>query len=169
MADRVKLSPTIGAEIPYYDYTAKIGDSTVNSALLRDSDIGKALKLLADSRFGFCADGDEIEAQLRSVEPQATSGGYRIGTVRMVSVGMLQGINTTATALAVGDEVVAGAQAAYGVAQAAKPYHDVMGVKKATTANGMRLKVVAIQSGNGGLGTVVTLSKMLNTVYIPAA
>lgn len=162
MAQRVKLLPTIGAEIPYYDYTALIGNNTTNSLLLRGSDIGKALKLSADSRFEFCADGDEIVAQLRTVEPNQTSGGYRVGTVRSVAIGMLQGINDTSTALAVGDEVVASAQAAYGTPNATEPYNDVMRVKKAPDVTGLRLRVVAIQSGNGGQGSVVTLSKLFN-------
>ena len=52
------------------------------------------------------------------------------------------------------------AQAAPGVPNNPAPYHVRMLVKKAATPNGLRLKVAAIQSGNGGPGSVVTLSKM---------
>ena len=43
MAQRVKLVPTIGAEIPNLDYTLLLGSNTTESATITDKDIGKAV------------------------------------------------------------------------------------------------------------------------------
>ena len=159
MANRVKLVPTIGAEIPNHDFTLLLGPDSATSLLYTDKDAGKAIKLVADSRAQICADGDEIGGQLITVEAQQTSGGFRIGTCRSATSPLFDAKVVGAT-LVIGDEVVAAAQAAPGVPNDTPPYHVRMRVKKAATANGQRLKVVAIQSGTGAAGSVVTLSKM---------
>lgn len=161
MAQRVKLVPTIGAEIPNLDFTALLGTDAAQSVTFTDKDIGKALKLIGDSRFGICADGDEIAAKLISVEPGQTSGGFKIGTVRAVNSPLFDGVIVGAT-VAIGDEVVAAPQAAIGTPNGTPPYHVRMLVKKAAAAlaGGQRLKVVAFQSGVGAAGSVVTLSKI---------
>lgn len=166
MANRIKLQPTIGAEVPNHDYSMMIGPDAATSATISDSDVGKAVKMATgapDSRVVFCADGDEILGQLQTVEASATSGGFRVGTVRFASSPMFDAINKGAGALAVGDEVVAAAQGAIGTPNNTPPYHVVLAVKKATTPlnNGTRLKVVAIQSGSGATGSIVTLSRIL--------
>lgn len=162
MAQRVKLVPTIGAEIPNLDFTFLLGNNTAESATITDKDIGKAVKIVGDSRVAFCADGDEIHGQLISVEPNQTSGGYKVGTVRAINSPLFDATQGNATALAVGDEVVAAAQAAIGTTNGTAPYHVRMLVKKAGAAlgGGQRLKVVAIQSGSGAQGTQVTVSKI---------
>ena len=161
MAQRVKLVPTIGAEIPNLDFTALLGTDTTQSVTFTDKDIGKAVKLLGDSRFGLCADGDEIAGQLQTVEPNQTSGGYKVGTIRAVNSPLFDAAVVGAT-VAVGDEVVAAPQAAIGTPNGTPPYHVRMLVKKAGTAlgGGQRLKVVAIQSGAGAAGSVITVSKI---------
>lgn len=166
MANRIKLQPTIGAEIPNHDFSAMLGTDATESAKLKEEDCGKAMKLASgapDSRFVFCADGDEIQAQLITVEASQTSAGFKVGTVRFVSSPMFTAINKGAGALAVGDEVVAAAQAAAGEPNNPAPYHEMMAVKKAGAAlnNGTRLKVLAIQSGTGATNSIVTLSKMI--------
>ena len=166
MANRIKLQPTIGAEVPNQDYSVMIGTDATESAKFTDSDIGKAVKMATgapDSRVVLCADGDEIHAQLQTVEASQTSAGFRVGTARFVGSPMFTAINKGAGALAVGDEVVAAAQAAIGTPNNTPPYHVVMAVKKAGTAkgDGTRLKVVAIQSGTGATDSIVTLSRIL--------
>lgn len=166
MANRIKLVPSIGAEIPNHDFSVLIGADTTQSALLTELDVGKAIKLATsapDSRVVFCADGDEIGGQLKSVEASQTSGGYKVGTARSASSPMFDAINAGAAALVIGDEVVAAAQQAAGVPNNTPPFHDVMAVKKAASAlgNGTRLKVIAIQKGSGAQGSIVTLSKVL--------
>lgn len=164
MANRVKLLPTIGGEIPYHDFTAHIGASAAQSALLTDLDAGKALKMavagLPDSRFEICADGDEIQAMLQTIEPEQTSAGFKIGTVRSVKTMLHTGQVAVGATVALGDEVVAAAQAAPGVPNNPAPKHVRMLVKKAPDETGTRLKVVAFQSGSGAAGSVVTLSQM---------
>lgn len=170
MANRVKLQPTIGAEIPNLDFTFMIGDTPENSNKLRDTDAGKAVKFatgLPDSRVVFCEDGDEINGQLQTVEPTQTSAGYRLGTVRMISSPMFSAINRGTEALAVGDQIVAAAQGDYGVPNNPAPYHVLMAVKKAAApAEGdavvNRLRVVAIQQGTGATGSIVTLSRVMH-------
>lgn len=109
-----------------------------------------------------CAADDAIQGQLISVEPNQTSGGYKVGTVRAVNSPLFDAVLTGATSVIIGDEVVADAQAAIGTPNGTPPYHVRMRVKKAASANGLRLKVVAFQSGNGATGSVLTLSKIFD-------
>ena len=160
MAQRVKLVPTIGAEIPNLDFTLLLGSTAVESATITDKDIGKAVKIVGDSRVAFCAEDDAIHGQLISVEPNQTSGGYKVGTVRAVNSPLFDAVLTGATTVVIGDEVVADDQAAIGTPNGTPPYHVRMNVKKAGAANGQRLKVVAFQSGTGATGSVLTLSKI---------
>ena len=97
-----------------------------------------------------------------SVEPNQTSGGYKVGTVRAVNSPLFDATLANVTALAIGDELVAAAQAAIGTPNGTPPYHVRMLVKKATTAlgGGQRLKVVAFQSGAGANGSTLTASKI---------
>lgn len=171
MANRVKLVPTIGAEIPHLDFTFMVGATPEQAALLRTEDAGKAVKFasdLPDSRVVFCEDGDEINGQLITIEASQTSAGFKVGTVRVINSPMFNAVNAGDEALAVGDAVVAAAQAAPGQPNAAPPYHVVMRVKKAPApgageaAPAGRLRVVAIQSGSGATGSTVTLSRIMH-------
>lgn len=160
MPNYVKLQPTIGGEIPHLDFTFRLGGTSANSLLMSEKDAGKAVKIIGDSQVDLCADGDEIHGQIQTVEPHQTAGGFRWGTVRAVSSPLLTGQVAAGATLAIGDEVVAAAQKPYGVVNNKQPYHERMLVKKAATANGLRLKVVAIVSGTGAEGSQVTLSKI---------
>lgn len=176
MANYIKLLPTIGAEIPHLDFTVMLGDTPENSAKLRHTDAGKAMKFatgLPDSRMVPCEDGDEISGQLITVEPNQTSAGFKFGTVRMINSPMFDAINSGDDALAVGDAVVAADQAAYGESNYTAPYNVRMRVKKAPAAvvpaEGdpmpaavQRLRVVSIQEGTGATGSVVTLSRIMH-------
>ena len=63
--------------------TAKLGTDTVaNAGDLNGNDVGKPLKLTAADTYGLCADGDDIDGFLMSVEPY-TSDGYAVGTVQL--------------------------------------------------------------------------------------
>ncbi len=63
--------------------TAKLGTDTVaNSGDLNGNDIGKPLKLTAADTYGLCADGDQIDGWLYSVESY-TADGYAVGTVQV--------------------------------------------------------------------------------------
>lgn len=81
--------------------SAKLGTS---QAKLTDADVGKPVKMTADSTYGLCSDGDQIEGFVRSVEPftvEGTSfGGVQIAQFKTVTVD---------GAIAIGDYVVAAA------------------------------------------------------------
>ena len=80
--------------------------------LFTDKDKGKPLKLVSDSTYDICADGDEIEEVLVALAGQqpTVNGGYQIGTI--CDDGQFLGVVGSAT-VAVGDFLVAGAQAAH--------------------------------------------------------
>lgn len=93
--------------------SAALGAS--GSAPLTDADKGKAVKLGSAQNYVLAATTNEIEGFLLSVEPWTVNSGYGFGSVQrsgrvLVKVASDQG----ATAMAVGDLVVAGTQAAVG-------------------------------------------------------
>lgn len=63
--------------------TAKLGTDTVaNGGDLNRNDIGKPLKLVAADTYSLCADGDQIDGFLMTVEDY-TADGYAVGTVQL--------------------------------------------------------------------------------------
>lgn len=88
--------------------TVRLGQT---SQLFDQDDLGKYVKLTAESRYELCAAGDPIEGVVLSVD-SATSGGYKIGSIyssgRMWAVA--DGLEATAGTgtIAVGDYVVCG-------------------------------------------------------------
>jgi hypothetical protein len=82
------------------------------------NDVGKSVKLVGNGRFGLCADGEEIEGFITSVEPYTTEG-YAVGSVRRRMNGKL--VYTTGP-IALGDQVVSAAQTAVGVKVDAKEF-----------------------------------------------
>lgn len=61
-------------------FTALLGTAANAGARFSDADVGKAVKLTATDRYALCADGDEIEGFVTSVDA-STSGGYSWGGV----------------------------------------------------------------------------------------
>lgn len=91
--------------------TARLGAGTGAANNLKDTEVGKFVKQVGESRFNLCAVGDEIEGWIIAVEP-ATLDGYTIGSVakgrrKEVTFDGLQGTPGTGT-IAVGDYVVCG-------------------------------------------------------------
>lgn len=99
--------------------TVRLGGGTGSSNNMSAADVGKAVKLVAESRFNLCDAGDPIEGFITSVD-LATSGGYSIGGV--VEEGLVNatadGLEATAGTgvIALGDYVVAGTATAKGTA-----------------------------------------------------
>lgn len=91
-------------------FTAMLG-ATTGAGAFTDKDKHKAVKLGGDSRYILCADGNDIEGQVISIEPD-TSDGYGKGTV--CNKDRIYAINAGAGAIAVGAFVVAAAQPAVG-------------------------------------------------------
>ncbi len=100
--------------------TARLGTDTVaNSGNYTDKEVGKAVKLTAESRYALCAAGDPIEAILHSVEG-GSQDGYSWGGVvatgyKAVTFDGLEATAGTGT-IALGDYVVAGTVVAAGTA-----------------------------------------------------
>lgn len=133
------------------NFTCKVGTTSVHPV---DADRGKPMKLIADSTYGFCADGDEIEAILMSVQ-NYTADQVTIGTCR--SGDIAEAITTTT--YNVGDFVVAAAQAANGTANGTFPYAKVKVPGTAPTK--FLWRIVSVLSGTGGaIGDVVTIQNI---------
>jgi hypothetical protein len=147
-------------------------DSTHSAALgvsagtkLTDADIGKAVKLIADSTFGLCASGNDIEGVLIAVEPATVNAGFGFGTIQRKE--FIIGINKTAAAavLAIGDYVVAGDQTAVGTTLTPIASGTQTGVKGTPVIAGagaiFRWRVVAHLGGAGATNTAVLLEKVV--------
>ena len=80
-----KRGQKIGTQWNYRE--AALG-SAGNKGTFTDKDFGKPLKLVADSTYDLCADGDEIEEVLQALATQQSTvnGGYQIGTIRTTAL-----------------------------------------------------------------------------------
>lgn len=159
MARIHKLVPTV----PYPTaQTVYLGPDSANK--FTQTDLNKLVKLTADSTYGLCAAGDDIEGTCVAVE-QATEQGRSLGGVAKYSPGMMlfalaDGLQATpgTGALAVGDIVVAGSPYALGTAMPSYPK-----VCKATTAANVvhKWRVVALSPTNSGaVGQRVTIERV---------
>jgi hypothetical protein len=81
--------------------SAKLG---ATNAKMVDADVGHAVKLAADSRFDKCADGDQVEGFVKSIEP-FTVEDSSFGSVQLAGFKSV----TVTGPIAIGDYVVAGA------------------------------------------------------------
>lgn len=150
-------------------FTARLGAGTGAANNLDDIlERGKAVKLIAESRYGLAVVGDEIESVIDSINT-ATSDGYSIGALRdFVGAGKflkatadgLQGTPGTG-ALVVGDYVLVGTAVAKGTALT-----EPLRVVKATTqanakATPFAFRVVSLGAvGTGAVGTQVLLQRV---------
>lgn len=108
MPQALYLTPTIHSEKIITVNFGTVGEKYLNT------EIGKAVKLIAKDTYGLCADGDKIEAIITSSnlsDTGATRGGLSTGGI--VKTGYFDAVCPT-EALAAGDLVVAGAQPALG-------------------------------------------------------
>lgn len=115
-------------------------------------DIGKPLKVSSSGTMAICADGDEIEGFLSSVEVHTVNEGYSFGAAKRdqrveALVGPSQVGNIAQTAL-----VVADIQIAIGTESLAK-------VKTGTPAT-FKWRVLEILSGTGASGDKVLLERV---------
>jgi hypothetical protein len=156
------------------------GTLTASAANVRtDKEIGKAVKLVGDSRYDLCGVGDAIEAFCVAVQG-ATLDDYSIGTVQLsgrkeVLADGLQATPGTG-AIAIGDYVLASTQVAAGTALAdtssqkvvkatfqpfsaeAAALTDVNDMVKAAT---WAWRVVSLGSaGTGAVGTKILIERV---------
>ena len=144
------MQPTIPVDV----FTARLGAGSGAANNLDDKEVGKFVKLIAESRFGLAVAGDQIEGQIVTVE-SATADGFSIGSV--TADGMLDvvfdGLQATpgTGTIAIGDYVVVGTAVAKGTALTAAPK-----VCKATTQTGMYHAWRVVSLGSAGTGAVGT-------------
>lgn len=135
--------------------SARLGAGTGPANVLSDKEVGKYVKLVAESRYDLAVVGNEIEARISSVEA-ATMDGYSFGGVNSegrfaVTFDGLQGTPGTGV-IAVGDYVVVGTPVAKGTALTIPPR-----VCKATgAANTLNFKWRVVSLGAVGTGAVGT-------------
>lgn len=159
MAREFYMVPTLSEA----SQTVKLGAGTGSSNNYSDADVGKLVKLSADSRYVLCAAGDEIEGVITSVEP-ATQNGYSIGGVLKDDAKIwavadgLQATPGTGT-ITVGDYVVAGTITAKGTALTSFPK-----VCKATAAGNTlnyKWRVVSLYTaGTGAVGSTIVIEQI---------
>ena len=140
--------------------TVRLGTT---GAPLKTVDIGKAVKLIAESNYGLCAAGDTIEGFITSSQwdSQGTVDSFAIGGIvksgtKAVTFDGLQATPGTGT-VAVGDYVVCGTVVAAGT-QIAWPAQ--MKVTKATdqaVAKAAPFKARVVSLGTAGTGAVGTV------------
>ena len=122
--------------------TARIGDGATP---LTASDVGKFLKLKADSQYGLCAEGDPIEATLETHgSPAGTYDGFTLG-------GIMKGGRRRVkcqVSLAVGAFVEAGTPVALGTALTDLP---LVKAEASSPASAFRWRVVSLD-GAAGIG-----------------
>lgn len=137
--------------------TVRLGQT---SATYSSKEIGKAVKLTAESRYELCAAGDAIEGIVSSsnLDSQGTLDGYSVGGIgyggyKAVTFDGLQATPGTGV-VAVGDYVVVGTVVARGTALGGP-----LKVTKATTqtdAKAAPFKARVVSLGNAGTGAVGT-------------
>ena len=115
MAAKFKMKELVGVE----PITARLGTGTGSANYYTDTEIGKAVKMVGDSRYALCAAGDAIEGFITAVETY-TADDYSIGSVQQeyrksVTLDGLQATPGTGT-IDVGDYVVCGTVVAKGTA-----------------------------------------------------
>lgn len=120
---------------------------------LTDKDIGKALKIAASNNMVLCATTNEIAGFLVSTEPTTYNSGFAFGTVqRRGRVEAKVGANQGATAMAVGDLLVADTQAAIDTAGGAKVITGTPSTNK--------WQCIRIISGTGVAGDSVLIERV---------
>lgn len=131
------------------------------NATYADTEIGKAVKLTAESRYGLCTNGDAIEGFVVATEP-ATVDGLCLGTVQTDKRKTVV-VDAGAT-LAVGDYVVAGTMVAKGTKlttqQAVKKPTAPSTIVEGLAQSRFAWRVVSLRGGNGSAGTEVLIERV---------
>lgn len=115
---KFKMKELVGVE----PVTARLGTASGSANYVTDLEIGKAVKLIADSQYSLCAAGDPIHGFITAVQTY-TADDFSIGSVQLEGRKrvILDGLQATpgTGAVAVGDYVVCGTVTAKGTAVAA--------------------------------------------------
>lgn len=143
--------------------TARVADGTGAANQLGRLDNGKFVRLVADSRYGLCAVGQEIEGVLDVADDIAPQDGFNLGSVRdevktrlEVTLDGLQATPGTGT-IAVGDYVVCGTVTARGTELAGPPR--VCRATAAATGIVFKWRVIALK-GTGAVGQIAVIERV---------
>lgn len=127
--------------------------------MFTDADVGKAVKLSADSRYVLCAAGDAIEGIVSSVNDGKVDnyslGGIKKRGYKQVTFDGAQASPGTGT-VAIGDYVCVGTVVALNTSLAGAPLKVCTATTQATAiAKAHRARVVSLgDAGTGAVGTV---------------
>lgn len=143
--------------------TARVGGT---SSKLVDEDVGKFVKLAADSEYDLCAAGDPIQGQFIALE-SATQDNFAIGSVKLGGRinALCDGLEATAGTgtIAVGDFVVCGTVVAAGTAMTSTTGPKVC---KATNQPGAAIDVSAtVNQTTVNAALALAADQLLNAVY----
>lgn len=132
--------------------STRLGASSALADRFTDAEIGKAVKLGANSNHVLCVEDDEIQALVDNIDSGGTNGGFSFGGVargnRGVRMLAVIGANQGVTPAALEDLVVADAQLAVGTKGVAR-------VKTGTPTTNL-WRIMALR-GNGTAGTEVII------------
>lgn len=135
---------------------------------LVQNDVGKAVKRAANNNFVLCTENDEIEGFVSSIEPYTVNDGFSFGSVQLNRRMIVEvGANEAGT-LAVGELVVADAQAALGTAANPMVKKGVPAAQSGTTPfaytertpNTFLWQVIRIVTGTGVTGDTVLIERI---------
>lgn len=148
-------------QLPIEDVASvRLGAGSGSSNNYSDLEVGKAVKLVAESRYDLCAAGDKIEALVVSVE-SATSAGFSVGSVGAeVAFFTADGLQATpgTGVIAIGDYIVAGTATAKGTALTA--YAKVCkATSQAYGAFTWRVESLGT-AGTGAVGTTIVAKRI---------
>ena len=146
----VRVPSLPGAYLP-----AALGaDATLPNRFTK-TEVGKAVKVAAGEKYILAADGDDLEGVVDSLMDHTVRDGFSFGSVkRYFTECEAEVIGTT---LAVGAQVICGAQAAIGTAHATGNPR-----VKAGTGALFKWRVVSLMGGNGSAGTAVLIEPIKN-------
>lgn len=117
---------------------------------LVEADKGKLVKMAGSNNYVLCADGDEIEGFVVSLEPSTVNDGFSFGSVQKNKRFIAEVVGAT---LAVGALVVSAAQSALGTA-------DTYPKVKAGTPATHKWRVIRLINGVGTAGSPVLVERI---------
>lgn len=159
---KFKFAPLVDST---HAVTARTADGTGAANQLTDADVGKFVKLIADSQYGLCTAGNEIEGLLLTANYPAPQDGFHLGSVAIdggplrvkVTFDGLQATPGTG-AVAFGDYVVAGTPAARGTSLNGA-FPKVCKATAAATALVHKWRIVSLD-GTGAVGQTGVIERV---------
>jgi len=158
MARALFITPTVPMAAAK---TVRLGAGNSPAQNLTDLEVGKIVRLVAESRYDLATVGQEIEGFINSIDG-GTSGGFTIGGIYSEGRAYVLADGLQATpgtgVLAIGSVVVAGTVTALGTALASFPRVCVA----TTPANVVhKWRVVSLgAAGTGAVGTTVVIERI---------